>query len=168
MKLCKQHGLIPKDINIKRFCDREEYVMRIDNIGINHAFFYMVNARYCDEQPYIPRMTMKIMDKTGCHFLIAYVLGHALATVYDEEHSALPDMTYYSCPPPRTTLLWAIRLHKFIRQEEKTLTGQSYWGLFDALRDCKDDIDLSLRVHNKHYNQALKCDLENTLYSKGG
>lgn len=179
--LCKEYGALPKYINSHEFL-KQHVIIKIDKkLCYDKLFFYLVNARYCDEHPDIPRIVIYLTDTVGLNFYVSYVMAHLIIVeTYDAEHCALPQIRYkkeetrkyspiyneyltrivYHYPRPRDVIIWSIRICTFINEwlgkpivKHGLLPGGCPWFLQNNLYKIQRNIeDFPLEVNNKTYN----------------
>ena len=178
--LCKKYGMLPIYIDPHAFL-KGEVIIEIDKkLCYNKLFFYLVNARYCDEHPDIPKMTIYFTDTVGLSFYVSYVLAHFITKAYDEEYCALPYVRHikkrikeynsmydeyvtksvYHRPRPRDVMMWAMRVYAFANEysgkaiaEYKDLPGGIPWHLQHSIRNLSQKWwEFSLEANNKTHN----------------
>jgi hypothetical protein len=187
IRLCKQYNMVPMYVSTKRILEKQEVVLDLTKHDIDHLFFHLVNIRYIDEQPQIPKLIMHYLDNAKVDFHIAYVLGHFSSLSYDEEHSALPwypmynkkitsnkiryedddwGETYYHYdykpPSPRDVVAWAIRVYRFTNhintKDLGPIIDDKFWHLHTPIERTLDDQDVPLIVNNKTFNILKTID----------
>jgi hypothetical protein len=187
--LCKRNHFMPSYVSGTRFAETREMVLHMDKHDIDHLFFYLVNARYCDEQPFIPLLTMFYMDEADLDFNIAYVLAHYMVPHFDEEHAGLPfdndcsnrvkerirvvhdeDWGEYSMkniynpPAPRFIISWALRLYRFVRYintvPKKEIKDGQFWALHSSIMITVKARCVPLSINNKSFRLIKTINLE--------
>jgi len=192
--LCKKHGMLPKYINSHIFLDGRVIIKIDKKLCYDKLFFYLVNARYCDERPDILKMIIYFTDIVGLNFYVSYVLAHFIAENYDEEHCALPHIRhrkeviktwdekygeYYTCiiyhrPRPRDVIMWSMGLYAFVNEWSGTKPIIEYnypegcpWRLQRNIRKLTPkQWEFSLEVNNKTYNILKGFDPKTTKWRK--